>query len=80
MRHRTHARARTRVQRRRRRVVGSLVGSPSQTRDMLAFCVNHDIATMVSHVAPMSDVNNQLTAMRQGKAMFRIVLSNEQEK
>jgi len=54
-------------------VAGSPLGSPALTRKMLEFCVRHDIYPIVEEF-PMTDVNEAMEHLEQGKARYRIVL------
>lgn len=57
-------------------VAGSPVGSPSGIDRMLAFCARHSIAPIVESL-PMSKINEAFERLRQGKAHYRIVLTND---
>lgn len=59
-----------------REVSASPLGSPKVTRDMLEFCVRHDIKPQVEYFK-MSQVNDALDHLRAGKARYRIVLEND---
>ncbi len=59
-----------------RSVSGSPLGSPALTKTMLEFAVRHNIYPIVEEFA-MSDVNQAIDHLKQGKARFRIVLTNE---
>lgn len=54
---------------------GSPVGSPATTKTMLDFCVRHNIYPTVEEF-PMTQVNEALKHLEDGKARFRIVLKN----
>jgi len=54
-------------------VAGSPLGSPALTRTMLEFCVRHDIYPTVEEF-PMSEVNEAMARLEEGKARYRIVL------
>ena len=54
-------------------VSSSPTGSPLLIAQMLDFCARHRIAPMVEHY-PMSQVNEAMTRLREGKARYRIVL------
>ncbi len=54
-------------------VAGSPLGSPALTLKMLEFCVRHDIYPMVEEF-PLSQVNEAMEHLEQGKARYRIVL------
>lgn len=56
-------------------VGGSPLGSPALTRTMLEFCVRHDIYPTVEEF-PMSEVNEAMARLEEGKARYRIVLKN----
>jgi D-arabinose 1-dehydrogenase-like Zn-dependent alcohol dehydrogenase len=60
-----------------RKIVGSIVGSPKNTADMLDFVVKHNVQTMVSEVAPMTDVNRVHADVLAGKPRFRVTLKND---
>ncbi|MDX1451896.1 MAG: NAD(P)-dependent alcohol dehydrogenase, partial [Oleiphilaceae bacterium] len=59
-----------------RSVSGSPVGSPAAIATMLDFAERHNIAPQVEHFA-MSQVNEALDHLREGKAHYRIVLDND---
>jgi len=54
-------------------VAGSPLGSPALTLKMLEFCVRHDIYPMVEEF-PLSEVNEAMKHLEEGKARYRIVL------
>ncbi|MEM7549404.1 MAG: NAD(P)-dependent alcohol dehydrogenase [Bacteroidota bacterium] len=56
-------------------VGASPLGSPALTRKMLEFCVRHDIYPTVEEFA-MSDVNDAMKHLEEGKARYRVVLKN----
>jgi uncharacterized zinc-type alcohol dehydrogenase-like protein len=56
-----------------RAISGSPLGSPATTRGMIDFCARHAIAP-VTEFFPMSQVNDALQHLRDGKARYRIVL------
>lgn len=56
-----------------RSVSGSPVGSPVTTQKMVDFCARHEIAP-VTEVFPMSQVNEALERLHEGKVRYRIVL------
>ncbi|MBS3143146.1 zinc-binding dehydrogenase, partial [Candidatus Woesearchaeota archaeon] len=56
-------------------VCGSVIGSPGQIREMLAFAAEHHIKPMIE-VMPMKDCNAALDKTRKGKARYRMVLEN----
>jgi uncharacterized zinc-type alcohol dehydrogenase-like protein len=55
---------------------GSPLGSPSTTSKMLDFCARHSIAPQIETFA-LSNVNEALDHLRNGKARYRIVLEND---
>lgn len=57
-------------------VSGSPTGSPTTVATMLDFCARHSIAP-VTETYPLSQVNAALDHLRQGKARYRIVLTND---
>lgn len=59
-----------------RSVSGSPVGSPLVTAQMLDFCARHQIEATTEHF-PMSQVNEALDHLRDGKARYRIVLDRD---
>ncbi len=54
-------------------MVGSIVGSRAEMREMLALAAAKRIQPMVE-TAPLSDVNAQMARVVQGKARYRVVL------
>ena len=54
---------------------GSLIGSLSEIKEMLAFCSQHDVRPMVE-ILPMSEVNEGIRKVREGDVKFRVVLQN----
>ena len=56
-------------------IAGSPTGSPTAIAQMLEFCARHKIAPQVEHF-PMAKVNEALAHLREGKARYRLVLSN----
>jgi uncharacterized zinc-type alcohol dehydrogenase-like protein len=46
--------------------------------EMLTICADKNITPRVE-LAPISDVNNQMQRLREGKARYRIVLLSEDE-
>ncbi|KAF0706923.1 hypothetical protein As57867_006658, partial [Aphanomyces stellatus] len=56
--------------------VGSLIGSPAQLEEMLAFAVEKGVNSIVE-VMPMADAATALNKVHNGQARFRIVLKNE---
>lgn len=57
-------------------VSGSPLGSIALNRKMLEFCVRHDIYPVVEEF-PMSQINEAMQHLEDGKARFRIVLKND---
>lgn len=57
-------------------ISGSPVGSPGTTVDMLEFCARHNIEPVTEHYK-MSQVNDAMQHLRDGKARYRIVLEND---
>jgi uncharacterized zinc-type alcohol dehydrogenase-like protein len=57
-----------------RALVGGRLGSPEDTRDMLAFTALHKVKPMIETFA-MKDVNKALAHVRSGKARYRAVLA-----
>jgi uncharacterized zinc-type alcohol dehydrogenase-like protein len=58
---------------RQKSLSGSPVGSPSSMATMLEFCARHNIQPQVE-VFPMSQVNQAVQHLRDGKARYRVVL------
>jgi len=56
-----------------RSLVGSLVGSPQQTREMLDFCSTHGIEATVE-VVPVAEVNTAVEKVNNSTAHFRMVV------
>ncbi|KAI9486112.1 MAG: chaperonin 10-like protein [Benjaminiella poitrasii] len=56
-------------------IVGSLIGSPNEIRDMLEFADKHNVRPWIQKY-PMKDVNKALEDFRAGKPRFRFVLEN----
>lgn len=56
---------------------GSLVGSPSEIREMLDLVAKKGIKPWVQE-RPMKDANQAVVDMEDGKARYRYVLVNEQ--
>ena len=54
-------------------VAGSPLGSPGLTATMLDFCARHDIYPIVEEFS-LSDVNEAIDHLEEGKARYRIVL------
>jgi uncharacterized zinc-type alcohol dehydrogenase-like protein len=59
-----------------RSVMGSPVGGPLVTRQMLEFCARHNIAP-ATEIFPMSQVNEAIEHLESGQARYRIVLKND---
>ncbi|KDO28479.1 hypothetical protein SPRG_06718 [Saprolegnia parasitica CBS 223.65] len=55
--------------------VGSLIGSPAQIEEMLAFAVEKNVRSIVQ-VMPMAEAATALHKVHNGQARFRIVLEN----
>jgi uncharacterized zinc-type alcohol dehydrogenase-like protein len=60
-------------------VVGSFLGNPAMMREMLAFSQERGIKPKVE-LMPMSQVNEAIRRVKEGKARYRIVLVNEPER
>lgn len=56
---------------------GSLIGSPSEIREMLELAAKKNVQTWVQE-RPMKDANQAVVDMDAGKARYRYVLVNEQ--
>ena len=56
--------------------IGSIVIHCHEFDRMLAFCARHSIAPVVEFL-PMSQLNEAFERLRQGKAHYRIVLTND---
>lgn len=56
---------------------GSLIGSPQDLRDMLEFVADKNIRGLIQE-RPMSDANQAVVDLEDGKARYRYVLVNEQ--
>ncbi|KAE8418586.1 chaperonin 10-like protein [Aspergillus pseudocaelatus] len=56
---------------------GSLIGSPSEIREMLELAAEKNVRSWVQEV-PMKDANKAIVDMDAGKARYRYVLVNEQ--
>ncbi len=54
-------------------ISGSPVGSPDVIRKMLSFATQHNIKPMVE-MFPMSEINNAISHLEEGKARYRVVL------
>ncbi|KAL5940707.1 hypothetical protein ACKVV1_008376 [Pyricularia oryzae] len=57
-------------------VGGSLIGSPSEIREMLEFVAEHNIKPLIE-TRPMKEANQAILDMEHGKARYRYVLVNE---
>lgn len=57
-------------------VSGSPLGSPATTGKMLEFCARHGIEAVTEHF-PLSQVNEALAHLSEGKARYRIILEND---
>lgn len=57
-------------------ISGSPTGSPTGIARMLTFCARHGIEPMVE-MFPMSQVNQALDRLREGKVRYRAVLKND---
>ena len=55
---------------------GSLIGSPSEIREMLELAAEKKIKSWVQE-RPMKDANQAVVDMNDGKARYRYVLMNE---
>ena len=55
---------------------GSFIGSPKTMREMLAFADEHEIKPQIELMS-MSQVNEAIRRVKEGKARYRIVLVNE---
>lgn len=55
---------------------GTPSGSPAVTAQMLDFCARHAVAP-ITETFPMSEVNVALSHLREGKARYWVVLTNE---
>lgn len=55
---------------------GSFIGNQTQMREMLAFAQRHHIQPVVEQM-PMSRINEAIDRVRQNKARYRIVLTND---
>lgn len=59
-----------------RSISGSPVGAPATIADMLDFCARHAIEP-VTEAFPFSKINDALSHLREGKARYRVVLTND---
>ncbi|RLN75717.1 hypothetical protein BBJ28_00001806 [Nothophytophthora sp. Chile5] len=57
------------------RVVGSLIGSPQDIRDMLAVAAEKNVRPIIQNL-PMARVNEGITLAREGRVRYRVVLEN----
>lgn len=57
-------------------VSGSPLGSPATTGKMLEFCARHGIEAVTEHF-PLSQVNEAMAHLSEGKARYRIILEND---
>ncbi len=57
-------------------MIGSPLGSPATTAEMIRFAARHKIAPM-TEMFPMSRVNDAMDRLRAGKARYRLVLEND---
>ncbi|RLN27280.1 hypothetical protein BBJ28_00021083 [Nothophytophthora sp. Chile5] len=57
------------------RVVGSLIGSAQDVKDMLALAAAKNVRPIIQKL-PMSKVNDGIAMMRSGKVRYRVVLEN----
>lgn len=60
----------------RRRLAGSLIGSPSEIHELFELAAEKHIVPWVE-TRPMSDANQAIIDMEAGKPRFRYVLVNE---
>jgi len=54
-------------------LIGSVIASPKQMREMLAFAAKHNIGCLVENF-PINKVNEALEVVRSGKIRYRAVL------
>jgi uncharacterized zinc-type alcohol dehydrogenase-like protein len=59
-----------------RSIGGSPLGSPAATATMLEFAARHGIEP-VTETFPMSQVNDAMEKLRNGKPRYRLVLEND---
>lgn len=57
-------------------ITGSLIGPPSDLRDMFDLAVKKNVRTWIEK-RPMSEATQAVKDMHEGKAKFRYVLMNE---
>ncbi|GAA5231929.1 hypothetical protein GCM10025794_34980 [Massilia kyonggiensis] len=62
---------------RRIRMGGSLIGSPSEIREMLQLAAEKGVHPWIQE-RPMKDANQAVVDMNDGKARYRYVLVNDQ--
>jgi alcohol dehydrogenase (NADP+) len=60
-------------------IAGSLVGSPNDIREMLEVAAKHQVKGWVKEW-PLTEVNEALIGMQDGKPRYRYVLVNEKHK
>ena len=60
----------------RRRLAGSLIGSPAEIREMLQLSADKKVEPWVEQL-PMSEANKAIVDFAAGKPRFRYVLVNE---
>jgi uncharacterized zinc-type alcohol dehydrogenase-like protein len=56
-----------------KRITGSVIGSPSTMRRMLAFAAEHGVVPIVEHM-PLARAADAIARVREGKARLRVVL------
>ena len=56
-------------------IVGSLVGSKQETKEMFQFAAKHNIKPQIT-VYPMNKVNDVIKKFKKNKARFRYILKN----
>lgn len=57
---------------------GSLIGSPNEIREMLQLAAEKGVEPLVQE-RPMSEANQAIVDMEDGKARYRYVLVNEEQ-
>ncbi len=57
----------------RRRVSGSLIGSIAETKEVLAFCAEHDIAPEIE-IIPIQQINDAYGKVQSGEVRYRYVI------
>lgn len=65
------------VMSKRVKVTGSMIGSPSEIKDMLKFFAEKGVKTWNNNI-PMTQANQAVVDQEAGKARYRFVLVNEQ--